>query len=89
MPFRGDDLPERAIFFEHEGNRAVRRGDWKLVAKANRPWELYNMAEDRSETHNLADSHPQKVNELKAEWNQWADRADVRPYNAWRRSRGK
>ena len=55
------------IFFSHEGNRALRVGDWKLAAAgADRPWELYNLATDRSEMHNLAASYPDKVRELSA-----------------------
>src|SRR5690606_9834710 len=52
------------IFWEHEGNRAVRDGDWKLVAKEGQPWELYNMKNDRAEMNDLASSHPEKVSEL-------------------------
>ena len=42
------------IFWEHESNRAVRDGKWKLVAKADQPWELYDMEKDRTEMHDLA-----------------------------------
>ncbi|WP_145363078.1 arylsulfatase [Stratiformator vulcanicus] len=99
VPFEGTSLVgvfrqtqpiyKRAIFFEHEGNRAVRKGDWKLVAKAGRPWELYNMVSDRSETTDLAEDRPELVDGLKTEWNKWADRANVRPYDVWRKSRNK
>jgi len=69
------------IFWEHEGNRAVRSGDWKLVAKgADSPWELYNMASDRTELNNLADRHPQRVEELSTAWEAWAERAHVKPW---------
>ena len=55
--FGGKDLPDRPLFWEHEGNRAVRVGDWKLVAKGrNGPWELYNLKSDRSELKNLVDA---------------------------------
>ena len=55
------------IFFEHEGNRAARDGQWKLVAKGEQgPWELYDMTTDRAETHDLANEHPEKVKELRA-----------------------
>jgi arylsulfatase len=78
--FRGEQRPgHEAIFFEHFGGRAARRGDWKLVARSGAPWELYNLAADRTETHDLADSHPDKVAELEALWNDWANRANVFP----------
>ena len=48
----------RPIFFEHEGNRAVRYGRWKLVATAGGSWELYDMNADRTENFNLAEKEP-------------------------------
>jgi len=58
------------LWWYHEGNRAIRMGDWKLVAEgANGPWELYDMRTDRSESNNLADQHPEKVLELAERWN--------------------
>ena len=53
----------------HEGNRAIRVGDWKFVsAGRTAPWELYDLAADRSEMHDLATSNPQRVKELADEW---------------------
>jgi arylsulfatase A-like enzyme len=72
------------IFWEHEGNRAVRAGQWKLVAKENGTWELYDMAADRTELNNLAAQHPDKVKELSAQWELWAARANVLPLGTWR-----
>jgi arylsulfatase A-like enzyme len=72
------------IFWEHESNRAVRDGDWKLVAMANEPWELYNMKSDRSELHDLAAKNPDKVWELSAQWDAFAARCDVLPMGAWK-----
>jgi arylsulfatase A-like enzyme len=72
------------IFWEHEGNRAVRAGKWKLVAKENQPWELYDMEADRSEMNNLAAKYPDKAQELSAQWDAWAARAQVAPLGAWR-----
>jgi arylsulfatase len=54
----------------HDGNRAIRVGDWKLVADHKKPFELYDMSTDRSESHNLAAEHPDKVRELEAAWTQ-------------------
>ena len=75
-------LADRAIFFEHEGNRAVRAGKWKLVARgANGPWELYDMDADRTETNDLAAKDPTRAVHLTDLWNQWAKRARVLPLN--------
>ena len=71
------------LVWEHEGNRAIRDGDWKLVAKGPRSaWELYDMAADRSEMNDLAANHPDRVRELAAKWEAWATRANVLPW-AW------
>ncbi len=72
------------LFWEHQSNRAVRDGKWKLVAKENRPWELYDMEVDRTETNDLAAEHPDLVRELEAKWDAWAERANVLPLGAWR-----
>ncbi len=58
------------LWWEHEGNRALRAGDWKIVALAKGDWELYNLAVDRGESTNLAAEHPAKVRELEARWTQ-------------------
>lgn len=87
--FAGKPLArQQPIFWEHEGNRAVRDGDWKLVAKENRPWELYNLKQDRTEQHDLAEKHPERVRELAAKWDAYATRAHVLPLNAWRGKTG-
>ncbi|WP_337176782.1 arylsulfatase [Paludisphaera sp.] len=72
------------IFWEHEGNRAVREGDWKLVAKEGGPWELYNIAADRAELHDLAAEHPDRAKTMAAAWDAYAARADVLPLGGWR-----
>jgi arylsulfatase len=82
--FNGKPLTRRQpLFWEHEGNRAVRQGKWKLVAKENQPWELYDMDKDRSEMNNLAANNRKKVQELAAEWDAFAKRADVLPLGGW------
>jgi arylsulfatase A-like enzyme len=85
-PFFSNQKPvafERYLYWEHEGNRAVRHGDWKLVAESNKPWELYNIAKDRSEQNNLASEHPEKVAGMAAAWDAYAERANVLPLGAW------
>jgi arylsulfatase len=72
--------PQRPIFWEHEGNRAVRQGQWKLVAQEGKPWELYDLSADRAELTNLADKNPAKVTELTDLYDRWAKRAGVVPW---------
>ena len=56
------------LWWLHEGNRAIRVGDWKLVASEKQAWELYDLRQDRAESHDLAASMPEKVRELEALW---------------------
>lgn len=80
-PAFADRAIERdALFWEHEGNRAVRVGNWKLVAKHNRPWELYDLAADRVEANDLAAAQPERVREMAARYAAWATRAQVEPW---------
>lgn len=76
--FDGRSLQRDAIYWEHEGNRAIRVGRWKLVAKgAKGPWELYDMESDRTELHDLSAEHPEKVRDMASRWKAWAVRAQV------------
>jgi len=80
--FAGEKLDrEGAIYWEHEGNRAVRLGKWKLVAKGrNGPWELYDVEADRSEMNDLATEQPDRVAQMADLWQVWAERANVLPW---------
>ena len=60
------------LWWCHQGHRAVRAGDWKLVADKGEPWELYDLAVDRCETNNLAAGEPARVAQLEAAWNRVA-----------------
>jgi arylsulfatase A-like enzyme len=62
------------LFWEHEKGKAARVGDWKISALSNQPWELFNLAEDRTETINLAFKNPKKVEELELLWKDWFKR---------------
>jgi len=86
------DMPfyERPLFWEHEGNRGVRAGKWKLVFKSKgsrtwrdiplRDWELYDIELDRSETQNVAAEYPETVKKLAAMWQNFADTCCVKPW---------
>ena len=87
--FANQPIPRDALFWEHEGNAAVRAGDWKLVRLGrNGPWELYDLKADRTEQHDLAASQPERVRELSAKWEDWARRAQVMPYPEGARKAG-
>ncbi|PXY24613.1 arylsulfatase [Prauserella muralis] len=70
---------ERCQFYEHLGNAAVRRGDWKLVREYPGDWELYDLAEDPTELHDLAEQRPGLVRELAHAWAEWSARCGVVP----------
>ncbi|MBA4148930.1 MAG: arylsulfatase [Verrucomicrobia bacterium] len=83
--FKGRSLKRKnPLYWEHEGNRAIRDGKWKLVAMEDQPWELYDMEKDRTEMNNLAAREPKKVENLSREWDAWAERADVLPLGAYK-----
>ena len=87
---------EKPIFWEHEGSRAIRIGEWKLVSegggdhaskggssKGGGPgvgWELYNMSQDRTELNDLSQGNRQKAEELAKLYDEWADRCGVLPW---------
>lgn len=76
--FEGKPLARtQPLFWEHEGNKAIRDGKWKLVQKWHGPWELYDLEADRTEQHDLAAQQPELVKRLEAAWRAWAERAFV------------
>ena len=77
--FQGGKLSPRVLCVEHEGNRMVREGDWKLVALANRPWELYDLKRDPTEMHDRAEAEPGRVRKLSTDWEAWTVRCRVKP----------
>ena len=83
--FENSELPDRALFWEHEGNKAVRLGKYKLVSKWRKDseynWELYDLEADRSETINLIEKMPEKASEMIILWEDWAEKAGVLPWN--------
>jgi len=80
VPAFADQPLERAyLAWEHEGNRAIREGKWKLVSTADGPWELYDMEIDRVEMNDLAGREPGRVKAMSAMWDAWALRTHVLP----------
>jgi len=70
--------PHESLCWALQGNRAIRQGDWKLVwGASDRKWELYNLAEDRTETRDLSSSQPQRAAAMAAEWKRWAEKIEV------------
>ena len=66
-------VPHEKLFWEWAGNRAVREGDWKVVySKGDDQWQLFNLAEDRCETTNLAQEDPELTGRLSDAWLEWA-----------------
>ena len=86
--FSGKKLKrENPIFWEHEGNRAIRIENWKLVAKgSNGEWELYDLEADRSELNNLSEKHPERAKQMAEKWEVWAIEANAKPW-PWNRNK--
>ena len=71
---------ENPLYWEHEGNRAVRLDDWKLVSKHPGDWELYNMIDDRTELNDLSAGEDGRVQAMSQLYDVWAERCEVRPW---------
>lgn len=67
-----EPIHSEPIFWEHEGNAAMRWDDWKLVREYRKPWELYDLASDRTELNDLADSNPAQLKTMIQRWEKWA-----------------
>ena len=85
--FQAQPIDREAVFWEHEGNRAVRSGKWKLVSRYPGEWELYDLVADRTEAHDLAVAEPARVADLAALWDDWAARTGVVPWDEIRERR--
>lgn len=81
MPvLQGNSRSETTYVWEHEGNKAIRKGDWKLVSRLPGAWELYDMKADRTETHDLSKEMPEKVAALSALYEKEAQRVGIKPF---------
>jgi arylsulfatase len=73
--FEDKPLARNFLAWEHEGNAALRAGNWKLVrVGANGTWQLFDFRTDRTELHDLAAEQPQRVKEMAAQWEAWSER---------------
>lgn len=78
---RGSRPAERPVTgWEHQGHRALRMGDWKVVSRFGRPWELYNLAADRTELRDLSGQDSARCSTLQREYQQWSARCGVIPW---------
>lgn len=80
MPILRGELrdPHESMCWALYGNRAIRQGDWKLNwGASDKRWELYNLADDRTETNDLAGQHPDRVATMASEWERWAEQCEV------------
>ena len=68
---------DRSLFWSHNKGRAVRSGNWKLVATGKEKWELYNLSMDGTELNNVAAEHPARVDTMKAQFDRWMKRTDI------------
>lgn len=79
--FAGKTLARKQpLYWEHEGNKALREGKWKLVAKHGQAWELYDVDADRTEAHDLVKKEVDKAARMAKKWEDWARRANVLPW---------
>ena len=83
--FEGSERAGHDIYWEHEGNRAVRHGNWKLVSRYPDRWELYNLEADRTEMRNLAEQEPARLKQMIAMYEAWAARCGVVPWGELKR----
>ena len=77
---RGEWTRERPIFWEHEGSRAMRAENWKLVSEIEGEWELYDMDEDRTELNNLAERNRSQADRMIQSYDDWTRRIGVLPF---------
>jgi arylsulfatase len=78
--FQGKSIGDRKLYWEHMGNRAALEGKWKLVSRYPGMWELYDLEADRTEMNDLAPKMPGKAARLMADYNAWAKRCGVAPW---------
>ena len=75
-------VPHETLYFQLFDHRAVIAGDMKLVSDWGRPWELFNLAADRTELHDLTKTQPDQVARLEKLWNTWSEQTNTRVHSA-------
>jgi arylsulfatase len=78
--WKGSDVANPTLWWEHCGNAAIRSGQWKLVRQYDCPWELYDIDTDRSEITDLSSQHPDIVKDLSEKWEKIAKENGVIPF---------
>ena len=71
------DVLHDTLYWEHEGGRAIRTGDWKMSSLPNKSWELFNITEDHTESNDLSVQYPDKVASLNQAWEKWAESENI------------
>ena len=71
---QGNEQPgHEDLFFHHAKGKAIRKGNWKLVAERKKDWELYDLGKDPLELNDLSKAMPEKVEQLRKAWKEWGD----------------
>lgn len=68
------------VFWEHEGNRAMRMGNYKITSQVNEPWRLYDLEQDRTELNDLSAVNPALLQRMIAQYEEWYKRVNAQPY---------
>ena len=93
--FNKKPIKREAIYWEHEGNRAIRIKNWKLVASGGKAdieinkWELYDIDKDRGEMNDLSNEQPERKKKMYEMWRKYAKRANVIPWPAGKKKKPK
>ena len=77
---KGEDLLREQLFWEHEGNQAMREKDMKLVRQHNHAWELYDLAADPTELDDLSDTNAPTAERMQQQYQQWMRQTGVQPW---------
>lgn len=68
------------VFWEHEGNRAMRMGNYKITSQVKEPWRLYDLEKDRTELNDLAAVNPKLLQQMIEQYEAWYKRVNAQPY---------
>lgn len=74
--------PHEALYFQLMDHKAIVAGDWKLVSDWGQPWQLFSLADDRTETNDLSKVHPERMKQLEDKWNRWWETKNPKMFNS-------